>query len=258
MKILITGGGTSEKIDDVRSITNHSTGKLGKELVTTFSEDYCCEVYYIHSKQSVLPAPKSNIHLFAIESVAELEYTIKTLSQKYDFDAIIHSMAVSDYTIHNTIPTKEVARSIAHQIFETSVQSQEDLSTIIEDSIKSIFSGYQSSERKISSRNDNLLIELQPTQKIIGMLRDMTPHTVLVGFKLLVDSEDSELLNVGYNLLKKNKCDFVLANDLTNITNETHQAVLIDAKNNTQYFHTKHDIALGLASAVFKKLEEKN
>ena len=32
MKILITSGGTTEKIDAVRGITNHSTGYLGKEI----------------------------------------------------------------------------------------------------------------------------------------------------------------------------------------------------------------------------------
>ncbi|WP_368262236.1 phosphopantothenoylcysteine decarboxylase domain-containing protein, partial [Enterococcus gallinarum] len=32
MRILITAGGTSEKIDSVRSITNHSTGSLGKAI----------------------------------------------------------------------------------------------------------------------------------------------------------------------------------------------------------------------------------
>ena len=35
MHILITSGGTSEAIDRVRSITNHSTGSLGKILAET-------------------------------------------------------------------------------------------------------------------------------------------------------------------------------------------------------------------------------
>ncbi|HEK9660901.1 TPA: phosphopantothenate--cysteine ligase, partial [Streptococcus equi subsp. equi] len=30
MKLLITSGGTTEAIDAVRGITNHSTGQLGK------------------------------------------------------------------------------------------------------------------------------------------------------------------------------------------------------------------------------------
>ena len=36
MNTLITSGGTSEKIDRVRSITNHSTGQLGKIIAETF------------------------------------------------------------------------------------------------------------------------------------------------------------------------------------------------------------------------------
>ena len=36
MNILITSGGTSEKIDQVRSITNHSTGQLGKMIAERF------------------------------------------------------------------------------------------------------------------------------------------------------------------------------------------------------------------------------
>ena len=35
MKILVTSGGTSEAIDRVRSITNHSTGRLGKVITET-------------------------------------------------------------------------------------------------------------------------------------------------------------------------------------------------------------------------------
>ena len=34
MKIIITAGGTSEKIDDVRTITNTSTGRLGYAIGT--------------------------------------------------------------------------------------------------------------------------------------------------------------------------------------------------------------------------------
>ena len=36
MKTVITAGGTSEKIDDVRTITNSSTGRLGYAVGTAF------------------------------------------------------------------------------------------------------------------------------------------------------------------------------------------------------------------------------
>ena len=50
MKIVITAGGTSEKIDDVRTITNSSTGRLGYAVGTAFLQQYADEleaVYYL-------------------------------------------------------------------------------------------------------------------------------------------------------------------------------------------------------------------
>lgn len=40
MKILITAGGTSEPIDDVRKITNRSTGKLGLAIGERLLREY--------------------------------------------------------------------------------------------------------------------------------------------------------------------------------------------------------------------------
>ena len=39
MKIIITAGGTSERIDDVRTITNSSTGRLGYAIGRAFAEN---------------------------------------------------------------------------------------------------------------------------------------------------------------------------------------------------------------------------
>ena len=36
MDVLVTAGGTSEPIDNVRSITNHSSGGLGKAIAESF------------------------------------------------------------------------------------------------------------------------------------------------------------------------------------------------------------------------------
>lgn len=52
-KVIITAGGTSERIDNVRKITNSSTGKLGctiaNEILSTLED---VEIYYICSKTS--------------------------------------------------------------------------------------------------------------------------------------------------------------------------------------------------------------
>ena len=49
INVLITSGGTVEKIDAVRGITNFSTGKLGSLLAESFSM-YNAEIWYMHAK----------------------------------------------------------------------------------------------------------------------------------------------------------------------------------------------------------------
>ncbi len=51
MRILVTSGGTSEYIDDVRIITNISTGKLGAKIAYAFLRAGH-EVIYLHGKRS--------------------------------------------------------------------------------------------------------------------------------------------------------------------------------------------------------------
>ncbi|MBT1221005.1 phosphopantothenate--cysteine ligase, partial [Streptococcus equi subsp. equi] len=55
MKLLITSGGTTEAIDAVRGITNHSTGQLGKIVAETFLAKGF-DVTLVTTKTSVKPA----------------------------------------------------------------------------------------------------------------------------------------------------------------------------------------------------------
>ena len=56
MNIVITAGGLSEYIDNVRKITNSSTGKLGLVIANTFlSNDNIDLIYYVCSKSALKP-----------------------------------------------------------------------------------------------------------------------------------------------------------------------------------------------------------
>ena len=49
MLVVVTAGGVREKIDNVRSITNSSTGKLGHLIVDKFLEsEVDCEIIYVY------------------------------------------------------------------------------------------------------------------------------------------------------------------------------------------------------------------
>lgn len=95
MKILITSGGTTEKIDTVRSITNHATGTLGKIIAEKYLREGH-QVTLVTTKNAVKPESATNLSTFEIEDVDSLIKTLKPLVKEHDI--LIHSMAVSDYT----------------------------------------------------------------------------------------------------------------------------------------------------------------
>src|SRR5271166_6180583 len=54
MNVLVTGGGTSAPIDDVRSITNVSTGRFAASISESCLSRGAC-VWYLHAPSAQLP-----------------------------------------------------------------------------------------------------------------------------------------------------------------------------------------------------------
>ena len=103
--ILITAGGTSEPIDNIRSITNTGTGTLGSLIADRFARKKSVErVVYIHSSKAVLPKTQKAV-LIEADSTLELQEAVRRACREYRPDAIIHSMAVSDYKTGAVVKT---------------------------------------------------------------------------------------------------------------------------------------------------------
>lgn len=88
MKILITSGGTTEKIDDVRGITNHSTGYLGKEIAELFLAKGH-QVTLVTVKTAVKPEPKENLKITEITNVDSLLKVWSHLSRSMMSSSIV-------------------------------------------------------------------------------------------------------------------------------------------------------------------------
>ena len=88
--------------------------------------------------------------------------------------------------------------------------------------------------------------------KVIQQVKKIQKDTVLVGFKLLVDVNDETLIEVGLDSLNKNKADFVVANDLTQIKGDKHRAHLLDKDGNFVTLETKQDIAQEIIERLIK------
>ena len=101
INVVITSGGTSERIDNVRKITNSSSGKLGSlisdKVSETIHDNY--KIYYVCSKKSLKPKITSNVEIIEIEDTQDLVNVTTELLSNHKIDYFIHSMAVSDYTI---------------------------------------------------------------------------------------------------------------------------------------------------------------
>jgi phosphopantothenoylcysteine decarboxylase / phosphopantothenate---cysteine ligase len=98
IRVLITGGGTSEPIDDVRSITNKSTGKTAATLAD-FLIDNGFKVTALFGASAIKPILKCDIKTFV--SCSDLDSLMQS-ELKLNYDFVIHAAAVSDFSVKNT------------------------------------------------------------------------------------------------------------------------------------------------------------
>jgi len=95
-KIIVTAGGAVEKIDDVRAISNRSSGKMGVAIAEScFLQG--AEVLLVRSKTSV--STRYNIKQIVFETADELEGILKKEVKKND--VLFQTAAVSDFIVEN-------------------------------------------------------------------------------------------------------------------------------------------------------------
>lgn len=241
LKIIITAGGTSEKIDNVRKITNSSSGKLGCTLANKLielHEEKIEKIYYICSKTSFKPTHEK-IEIVEITDTNDLEKSVRTLLTSNDIHFFIHSMAVSDYTVDYVTTAENLALNIKNHPNKSII----DLICFNKDNL---------TDNKISSNQENLIIKLKKTPKIISIIKDISPSTYLVGFKLLDNVSEENLINTAVKLKDKNNCNLVVANDLENIRKGTHKAFIIKTSNDYIIASGKEEISEKLIGEIFK------
>ncbi len=205
-KFIITAGGTSERIDNVRKITNSSSGKLGMLIADCLlKERNDILIYYVCSKNSLRPSD-DRVHVLEVEGTLDLKNTLEDLLLSNEINYFIHSMAVSDYMTDFVTNLSNIKESITK-------------SSNIDEAFENIEA---IKGNKISSYEDNLVIVLKPTPKIISIIKNLSQSTYLVGFKLLDGVSKLELINTAKKLRDKNRCDLVVANDLSNTRNGNH------------------------------------
>ena len=219
-KYVITSGGISEKIDNVRKITNSSSGKLGMTIANHLLESKSdITIYYVCSKNALRPS-NTGVKIIEVVGTLDLKDKVESLLRNEKIDYFIHTMAVADYMVDYVTTVDKMKKSFLNN---------SDMEVI--------------KDTKISSYENNLVLVLKPTPKIISLIKKESPLTYLVGFKLLDGVSKKELIEVATRLRDKNKCDLVVANDLKDIRNKEHKAYIIDKEDKVVEASDKEDIA---------------
>jgi len=252
MNVLITSGGTIEKIDEVRSITNMSTGRLGSLIADAFGAESCVDkVIYVCGRTAIRPLT-GKAEVVPIGDVSDLENALKKVFTGTEIDIIVHSMAVSDYRIKSVTSAAALSDHIASNMGSLNKHdrgaTEAEIASLLQSNMPDMRTG-----GKIGSDVDDMLLVMERTPKVIALFKSLAPQSTLVGFKLLHNVPKPELIDEGFRILEKNGCSFVLANNLTEITNDQHIGYIIDRSKNYTRYSTKAEIAAAIVSNTIKE-----
>jgi phosphopantothenate--cysteine ligase len=212
MRILITSGGTKVPIDPIRSITNHSSGKFGAQISKAALISNM-DVIYLTSSEGLSPFYQT----FDYAKKPDLEKDILSLQKLYEF-----TQQFRDHYIEYRYANYEEYSIFLKKIIEVDKPDIVILAAAVSDYL---IENYSSS--KIRS-NESLNLKLKSTIKWIQKIKEWLPNTFLVGFKLMVNATDSELIKTALDSITVNHADLIVANDLTSLQKHKHEIILVE------------------------------
>lgn len=216
LRVLVTAGGTREAIDDVRVITNLSTGRFGLAIAESFA-DLGCEVTILgSSKISDLQKRREldpRLHFVPFDSYQDLQSRLEELSEE-PYDLLLMAAAVSDYS-----PVRQTGK----------MSSNPETATIS------------------MTKNPKILSSLAES---------FGPRCSVVGFKLLSGVSHDELINVARKQLIGANLFMTVANDLAEINENAHPVFLVEADKETRLTGHRHEVAPQIAHRLFEHKRE--
>jgi phosphopantothenoylcysteine synthetase/decarboxylase len=179
MRFLVTCGPTYESLDEVRRLTNFSTGKLGIGLANHLHEAGH-EVTLLKGYYAVCEV-KPRVEPVVFTTTDDLLQRFRSAATT-PFDAVFHAAAVSDFRFG--------------QVFRRSSDG----------ALEPLKSG------KFGTREGTLLAELVPTAKVIAESRGLFPSTRIFGWKYEVDGNRQGTVMLGQKQIAENRSDFCVVN----------------------------------------------
>jgi phosphopantothenoylcysteine decarboxylase/phosphopantothenate--cysteine ligase len=181
VRCIITAGPTYEPLDNVRRLTNFSTGRLGSELAR-FLSSRGHEVLLLLGEQATYRDNSLASVCEVFTTTSDLRERLRTRGRSSPC-AVFHAAAVSDFGFG--------------QVWSRTAEGD----------LIPVKSG------KLSTRDGKLLAELVPTLKIITELRAWFPEpSLIVGWKFEVDGDQAGAIGQAVKQIKECQTDACVAN----------------------------------------------
>jgi phosphopantothenoylcysteine decarboxylase / phosphopantothenate---cysteine ligase len=216
--LIITSGGCEEPLDGVRYLSNFSTGKTGVILAEE-ALARGAKVMLLASRRGAVPLPQEKLTIDRYTSYSDLE-TLLFKALKKSPQGVIMAAAVSDFSV------KKI------QVKEKELHPGQD---------------------KLSSQ-EAPIIHLKKNKKLIGEVKRCYPPLLTVAFKLTNTTNKIEREKAVDRLFSTSGTDYILANDLTEITDNRHMFKLISPRGVISQGETKKS----LAQAILKIWERED
>lgn len=149
VKVIVTTGPSYEPIDDVRRLTNFSTGELGTLLADELSSAGC-EVFLLRGAGATFPDLPRKAQVVPFTTNDDLLTHLQKFGAAGSIDAVLHAAALCDFKVQSVVADD------GQQLGASS---------------------------KIESRAGAITLRLEPAKKILPCLRDLFPRASIVGWK---------------------------------------------------------------------------
>jgi len=216
-KVLITGGGTIEKIDGMRNISNMSTGRTAVKIAEHYYLNGA-DVTLLLSESSI--DPQFNLNISRYDSFQSLKTLLQSELKIKKYDVVIHIAAVSDYSPTGIeVNGKEMKLPL---------------------------------DKKMDSSADSFKVMFSKNIKLVNNIKSWSTNedVKLVAFKLLDDQDDYRKDKGLKKLFENSMADTIVFNALSNRNNEVQKSFeIINDNGENQSAETVDN----LAEKIFNK-----
>jgi phosphopantothenoylcysteine decarboxylase/phosphopantothenate--cysteine ligase len=215
--VVVTAGATTESIDPIRTLSNRASGRTGREVA---------RACYVRGADATV------VH------------------------GTVGSGGDGTASAGPRLPwaTVESVESAA-EMLDATLERTEGADALVS---AAAISDYTVTERpeKIRSGQESLVLELEPTPKLIDTVRDAHPELPIVGFKTEAGGDDATIERKARETLERVGLAFVVGNDASVMGRDRTRALLVREEGQSERIEgTKADLGARVAGGLAATLQ---